>query len=411
MATITNEATPRKRIFEGDRVLWLFYITLIVFSVLLVYSSAAKEIYSIAANATVADLMRTHLMHIVISMFIVFIVHKTPYKWFKWFGILGYIGCFAMTIVALMMGSTADGAARWIDLGIMMFQPSEGLKVFTIMILALQMSNRQGASERLQLLPNKIKFWKDRKQLKIFRENTVPILGPVCVSASIIFFAHTSSSILVLITSLLMLFVCRIHFGDIVKLSVAGFVLVMAAIFFVAATGIGRSSTALNRIDAWIEENTGDGMAETSYELTDLQASKVAIYEGGAIGKGAGQSSARAKVIHPESDFAYAFFISEYGVVFGLVILAIYLALFFRSLRTIVRQCATTFPALLSAGLGLLITTQALLHMAVQVGLLPETGQPLPLISSGGSSLICTSLAIGMMISMSRPEAHQTDKR
>jgi cell division protein FtsW len=127
----------------------------------------------------------------------------------------------------------------------------------------------------------------------------------------------------------------------------------------------------------------------------------IAIHNGGLFGEGAGHSSARAVVIHPESDYAYSFFVSEYGIITALILMFLYLWIFFRSIE-IFRQCSTAFPALMTLGLGLLITAQALLHILVQVNIIPETGQTLPLISRGGSSLLFTTIAFGMILSVSR---------
>jgi cell division protein FtsW len=127
----------------------------------------------------------------------------------------------------------------------------------------------------------------------------------------------------------------------------------------------------------------------------------IAIHNGGFIGEGAGHSSSRAVVIHPESDYAYAFFASEYGFIAAIVLMLLYLWITFRAIE-ICRRCHTAFLTFMTAGLGLLITCQAMLHILVQVNFLPETGQTLPFISRGGSSLMFMSIALGMIISVSR---------
>jgi cell division protein FtsW len=119
------------------------------------------------------------------------------------------------------------------------------------------------------------------------------------------------------------------------------------------------------------------------------------------VGEGAGQSTSRVLVIHPESDYAYAFFVSEYGIILGLILMLLYIWIFFRAMD-ISQRCTTPFPTLMTLGLGLLITGQAILHILVQTYILPETGQTLPFISRGGSSLIFTTIALGVIISVSR---------
>lgn len=133
----------------------------------------------------------------------------------------------------------------------------------------------------------------------------------------------------------------------------------------------------------------------------------IAIHNGGIFGEGAGQSAMRVEMIHPESDYAYAFFVEEYGLLLAVVLLMLYLWIFFRAIE-IFRRCGTAFPGLLVLGLALLITCQALLHVMVTVNLIPETGQTLPLISRGGSSTLFTTIALGMILSVSRQNDEQS---
>lgn len=136
----------------------------------------------------------------------------------------------------------------------------------------------------------------------------------------------------------------------------------------------------------------------------------IAIHNGGILGEGAGQSAMRVEMIHPESDYAYAFFVEEYGIILAVVLLMLYLWVFFRGIE-IFRRCGTAFPGLLVLGLALLITCQALLHIMVTVNLIPETGQTLPLISRGGSSMLFTMIAFGMILSVSRQNDEQSHDR
>ena len=136
----------------------------------------------------------------------------------------------------------------------------------------------------------------------------------------------------------------------------------------------------------------------------------IAIHNGGLLGEGAGQSAMRVEMIHPESDYAYAFFVEEYGIILAGILLMLYLWIFFRA-REIFVRCGTAFPGLLVLGLALMITCQALLHVMVTVNLMPETGQTLPLISRGGSSVLFTVIALGMILSVSRQNDEQSHDR
>ena len=145
-------------------------------------------------------------------------------------------------------------------------------------------------------------------------------------------------------------------------------------------------------------------------QLTDTERSMIAIRNGGLLGQGAGQSAMRVEMTHPESDYAYAFFVEEYGILLAIVLLMLYLWIFFRAIL-IFERCGTAFPGLLVLGLALLITCQALLHIMVTINLIPETGQTLPLISRGGSSTLFTAIALGMILSVSRQNEEQSHDR
>ena len=174
-----------------------------------------------------------------------------------------------------------------------------------------------------------------------------------------------------------------------------------------AARAEKERETAGGRVSTWIDLWTSSQTEKPIDRLTDTERSMIAIHNGGLLGEGAGQSAMRVEMIHPESDYAYAFFVEEYGIVLALALLMLYLWIFFRGIE-IFRRCGTAFPGLLVLGLALLITCQALLHIMVTVNLIPETGQTLPLISRGGSSTIFTTIALGMILSVSRQNDEQS---
>ena len=174
-----------------------------------------------------------------------------------------------------------------------------------------------------------------------------------------------------------------------------------------AARAEKERETAGGRVSTWIDLWTSSQTEKPIDRLTDTERSMIAIHNGGLLGEGAGQSAMRVEMIHPESDYAYAFFVEEYGIVLAIALLMLYLWIFFRGIE-IFRRCGTAFPGLLVLGLALLITCQALLHIMVTVNLIPETGQTLPLISRGGSSTLFTTIALGMILSVSRQNDEQS---
>ena len=397
-----------KRIIEGDRMLWIIFMVLVVVSILVVYSSTAKMAYDISSKTTTADTLRQQIMLVVMAIPLLFVVHKIDYKYFKRLTPLLYYLFIILTIATYFMGATTNGAARWIAIGPIQFQPSEGLKIMTILMLARQMDIFPGNINKINIVPTSWRLT-DPKQTKILKENTYPIIGPVVTSCAVILPAHTSSAVLVFLASVIMLYIGRVRIKEILKFVAMMCCAGIVALMILSAIGIGRGETAGGRLSAWVEAWTGEGKVENMYELTDTQRAMIAIHDGGLFGEGAGQSTARAVVIHPESDYAYSFFISEYGLIIALILMFLYLWVFFRSIE-IFRRCTTVFPGLMTLGLGMLITCQALLHILVQVHIIPETGQTLPLISRGGSSLLFTTIAFGMILSVSR-KSHVPNKK
>ena len=392
------------RLFTGDRVLWIIVAALAVISVLVVYSSTAKMAYDAHTARTTAHFLRQQLIILVVSLIIMVAVQKINCRIYNLFSRPVYFLSVALTVAVYFIGATTNGAARWIPLGPFQFQPSEALKVATVLFLARQLAGRQSVIDKLRIIPslNPLR-WKRPDQRKIWREGTWPILAPVLLSCVVIFPAHTSSAVLVFFASWVMMLIGRVRIGELMKLLGLAF----AAAMLAGLLNLGRSETAGGRVETWIDLWTKPQTEKPIDQLTDTERSMIAIHNGGILGEGAGQSAMRVEMIHPESDYAYAFFVEEYGIVLALLLLLLYLWIFFRAIE-IFRRCGTAFPGLLVLGLALLITCQALLHIMVTVNLIPETGQTLPLISRGGSSTIFTAIALGMILSVSRQNDEQS---
>jgi cell division protein FtsW len=194
-----------------------------------------------------------------------------------------------------------------------------------------------------------------------------------------------------------MLYIGRIKWADIFRMvgwAAAGFMLLMVL-------GLGRSETAEGRFSTWWTLWTEDRTEVLAKDLTDTERSMIAIHNGGIMGRGAGQSAVRVEMTHPESDYAFAFFVEEYGIVLSMILIALYVWVFFRAIE-IFDKCPKKFPSMLSLGLAMMMASQALLHIMVTVNISPETGQTLPMISRGGSSLLFTAVSLGMILSVSR---------
>ena len=399
---------PHRRLFSGDRVLWIIIVVLSVISVLVVYSSTAKMAYDAHTVRSTSHFLQQQVMILGLSFGIMLFVHKIDCRIYFYLTRPAYFLSLLLTVAVYFIGATTNGAARWIPLGPFQFQPSEALKVATVLFLAQQLAGRQSKIDRIRIVPS-LRFWTWRsspEQRRIWREGTWPILMPVIASCLVIFPAHTSSAVLVFAASWVMMLIGRVRIRELLKLlglAAAGVVLIMAL-------NLGRSETAEGRVSTWIHLWTQSQRDKPVEHLSDTERSMIAIHNGGLLGEGAGQSAMRVEMIHPESDYAYAFFVEEYGLVLAVVLLMLYLWIFFRAIE-IFRRCGTAFPGLLVLGLALLITCQALLHIMVTVNLIPETGQTLPLISRGGSSVLFTSVALGMILGVSRQNDEQSHDR
>lgn len=387
-----------KRLFGGDRVLWVIIIALMTISVLVVYSSTAKMAYNPRSAITTAEFLRSQLVLLGICVVALFVVHRINSTTYRRLTNLLWWVSIILTAAVYFTGATTNGAARWISIAGFQFQPSEMLKITLIMYLANQLAKRQSTIRDMQIVPS-IMFWRwnTPKQKRIWRDGGLYIFAPIVLTCAVILPAHTSSAVLAFALSLAMLFIGRVRWIEIWR--VIQWALVGVA--FVALLGLGRSHTAGGRISTWIELWTTDRTEIPVEDLSDTERSMIAIYNGGILGRGAGQSAVRVEMTHPESDYAFAFFVEEYGIGIAMILVALYVWIFFRAIE-IFERCPKKFPAMLSLGVALLITGQALLHIMVTVNIIPETGQTLPLISRGGSSLLFTSIGLGMILSVSR---------
>ncbi|MFI3305703.1 MAG: FtsW/RodA/SpoVE family cell cycle protein [Rikenellaceae bacterium] len=407
MRGTVRELTPTASWFRGDRVLWIIIAALAIVSVLVVYSSTAKMAYDDAAIKSTSHFLQQQLGLIVFGGIALFAsAYLFSSQFFR--GVAPWVFGLSllMTLAVYFVGSSTNGAARWISIFGFQFQPSEALKVSTIMLLARELAARQLNIEKLRIVPSwRIWTWGERAQQRILREGFVPILLPMLIACAVVVPAHTSSALLLFGSSMVVLMMGRVRFVELRK--IVTLMVALGAMFYVV--GAGRSDTAGGRVSTWVDLLTSDRSEVAVEDLTDTERSMIAMHNGGLMGVGAGKSVMRVEMIHPESDYAFAFFVEEYGSLLAIAVMLLYLWIFFRAI-TIVERCGTIFPALLVLGLAMMITTQALLHIAVTINLMPETGQTLPLISRGGSSLVFNAIAMGMILSVSRQnEEHSHD--
>ena len=406
------------RLFGGDKILWIIIIVLLIFSMLLIFSATAYK-----PGGTPVEKLIKQLAYIAAGIGLLLLVHVVPYRNYNKAAKVTFIGGLLLTIVAMKFGTQGAGARRDLVIPIIKvsFQPFEILKIGLIMFLAQQLSRRQKDIENTPILPSLNPFvWRNdpKGTLKILREQSLPILGPIAITCIITFLSvGNSTTLIIAFTCLTMLFIGRVRIADLGKimgLALAGLVLLYAGGFGRSDTGMSRMSshkldmlTKHSRINSdgieiydYPQQISPSGKIIPAEEPQSIHA-KMSIASGRLFGKGPGMSTHRSNLEEAERDFAYAFIIEEYGAIGGLAILLLYLWLFFRTIE-IGNKCKKAFPNLLVLGLGLMIVLQAMIHMMVSVSLFPITGQQLPLISKGGSSLLFTLIALGMILGVSR---------
>ena len=360
---------------KGDRTIWIVVLLLTLLSVLAVYTSTGTLAYAKQGGDTEHYLIK-HTVLVLSGLFLMYITHLANYKIFSRIGQLA-IWVAAPLLGLTLMGGEINDASRWLTVPIInaSFQTSDLAKLALIMYLARLLSRKQ-------------------EQIKEFKEAFVPLLVPIFLTCGLILPANFSTAALLFLTSMVLLYIGRVNLKYI--LALAGVGIVAFALFIVVALNFdlpGRIGTWKARI-----ENFSSPDSEGNYQA---EQAKIAIANGGLIGMGPGKSEQRNFLPHPYSDFIFAIILEEGGVLFGSFVVLLYLILFLRVIR-MVKYSPQSFATFLAVGCMLMLLFQAFINMAVAVNLFPVTGQALPLVSMGGTSIWFTSIAIGMILCVSR---------
>lgn len=357
---------------KGDRWIWLIIILLSSISVLAVYSATGTLAYKRGVGSE--SLMFKHLLFIVIGFVLIYFAHLLDYRYYAGISKVLMIITIPLLVYTLAFGSNLNDASRWISIpgtGLT-FQTSDLAKLSLITFLARTLTKKQ-------------------ENIKDVKKAFLPIMGSVCLVFILIGLANLSTALMLFGVSILILLIGRISFRQIAIVCFGGALLLLILVFFGP-----RRETYKSRINAYFHPE----MQHSDKTFQQDQA-KIAVATGGFFGKGPGNSTQRNFLPHPYSDFIFAIIIEEYGMFGGIIIVALYLLLMYRIIR-IVTQAPKAFGALLAAGLGFSLTIQAFANMAVAVNLFPVTGVPLPLVSMGGTSILFTSVAFGIILSVSK---------
>lgn len=370
-----------RNLLKGDRVIWAVLLILSVVSLLVVYSSTGALAYRKADGNTMRYFFRQVgflLTGIAIILIMVNVLPVKLYSKIAWWALVVSIGLMVFTVV--MRGTHfVSPSGRTLMLFGVSFQPAEMAKISLIMYVAKILGRKQKTQSDLWDAFKKIIFY----------------TGIVC---GLIFITDFSTSALLFSAVMIMMFCGRIPLKYL--LSVVGVGLVMVALIYLTAdklpSGFGRVHTMKGRIERFVKGDKPD----VKNGITQADYAKLAIYSGGLIGKGPGHSDVSNYMAAAYSDFIFAIIVEEYGLVGGIVILMLFLIFFFRGV-IIVRRTNRAFPAFLVIGLTLVLVLQAMINIGVSSGALPVTGQPLPWVSLGGTSLLFTSIAFGLILRVS----------
>lgn len=365
---------------RGDQVIWGVVIVLSFISLMAVYSSTGSLAYRMDKNASYY--LVKQLLVLGLGLLIIYWVHKINYTKFARLALLLYVISVPLLVYTLFFGTKLNEGSRWIRLPVinLTFQTSDLAKLALFMLLARVLSMKQAV-------------------IKDLRKGFVPVLIPVILTCLLIAPANLSTALMLGFTCSILFFIGRVKVKHIALLALGGIVGAVLLFFVSKVTGFGRAATWEQRIEDFAGGKKKDGKKGDA--VYQVQQAKIAIANGGIAGMGPGNSKQRNFLPHPYSDFIYSIIIEEYGLIGGAAIVFLYLLFLWRSIL-IFRRCPYAFGAFLAVGLSITLVFQAMLNMAVNVHLVPVTGLTLPMISMGGSSIWFTSIAIGIVLSVSK---------
>ncbi|NBL64750.1 FtsW/RodA/SpoVE family cell cycle protein [Flavobacterium sp. NST-5] len=369
---------------RGDKVIWAFIALLALISFMPVYSASSNLAHGANGSGNTVSFLVKHFAHVGIGFLMVYWVHKVPYHYYKALATPLMFIAFATLAFTLFQGKTIGGAnaSRWIQIPFVgiSFQPS----TMAFMILMIYVSRYLS---------------KKREVEDTFQQSLINLWLPVFAILALILPANFSTTALIFSMVLMLVFVGKYPVKYIGIILGAG--IIFLTFFILLAKAFPDAFP--NRVDTWIsrvENFTSDKPDEDVYQI---EKAKIAIATGGIYGLGPGKSVQKNFLPQSSSDFIYAIIVEEHGLIGAILILSLYLILFIRFLIAS-HKANTLFGKLLVVGLGFPIVFQALINMGVAVELLPVTGQTLPLISSGGSSIWMTCISLGIILSVTKKE-------
>ncbi len=365
---------------KGDKLIWAIAALLAIFSFLPVYSAASNLAY-LSGDGNTFNYFLKHFVHLFLGFALMYGVHKIPYRYFRGLSMVMIPVVIVLLIITLLQGTTIEGAnaSRWIQVPFVgfTFQPSTLAAVVLMVYVARYLS---------KIKDTRISF----------KETLLPLWLPVFVVLALILPANFSTTAIIFTMVLVLAFLGGYPLRYIAMILLSG--VIVLSIFILIARAFPEAMP--NRVDTWSNRIENFLNGEDTKADYQIEKAKIAIASGGIQGVGPGKSIQKNFLPQSSSDFIYAIIIEEYGLIGGLFLMFLYLWLLFRVVL-VAHKSDTIFGKLLAIGVGLPIVFQALINMAVAVELFPVTGQTLPLISSGGTSIWMTCLSIGIILSVS----------
>ena len=366
-----------RSIFKGDKVIWIIFLCLCLISIVEVFSAASTLTYKSGDHW---GPITQHSIILMVGAVVVVFMHNIPYKWFQVFPVF-LLPLSVVLLGLVMMMERINGAARWMTFMGIQFQPSEVAKMAVIIVTAFILSKGQdedGASP------------KAFKRIMIITGVVSLLIAPENLSTAALLFGVV----------FLMMFIGRVA---IKKLLILAGALAGVAIIGVAFLVLTKNSDLpfLHRFDTWRARIEVPAAKFDIDKDAQIAHARIAVATSNVVGRGPGNSVQRDFLSQAFSDFIFAIIVEELGLIGGAFVVFLYVCLLIRVGR-IAKKCDRTFPAFLIIGIALLLVSQAVFNMMVAVGLAPVTGQPLPLISKGGTSTLINCAYIGMILSVSR---------
>ena len=360
-----------EKYLKGDKVIWTIIILLSLYSIVMAYSSSSNLAFRISGG-NVAPYVIKHTLIIIIGIVLIIYLQFFPYKYFSRLSQIGIFVSIVLLFVTLLFGVSKGNASRWI----MGFQPSDFAKLVLIIYVSRMLTNKKDV-------------------IKDFKKGLLPILWPVALICGLILPADFSTAAMLFTVCFTMMFIggARIkHLGSIIGTAFLGFAFLI--LVNMAVPGF------LPRVDTWEKRimSFGSGEKQENYQA---EMAKRAVANGFLFGKGPGKGHVKNDLYSAQSDFIYASSIEEFGsIIGGIGLVILYMILFFRAIR-IMNKVDSKFASLIVFGLSFMLIFQSFINMGVGVNLFPVTGQPLPLISMGGTSILFTCISLGIILNVS----------